>query len=126
MDTRTAAWAEIPDTFLVIMLTSIDLVSCMFGKCLEFLQVCNFLAYRGPNSVCARQTKDAVEYHAGLNWQMPDPNTFYYCRHRSMIKVIHKPDPSLTVRLSKVCYYMCIHTHTHTQFNGHFSCALLC
>jgi len=48
---------------------------------------------------------DSVEYRAGLNWQMPDLNSFYYCRHRSMIRVIHKPNPSLTVRLSKVLSY---------------------
>jgi len=65
--------------------------------------------YRGPHSVCPRHRTDAVEYRAGLNWQMPDPDTFYYCRHRSMIKVIYKLDPSLTVRLSKVsCYSVCI------------------
>jgi len=58
--------------------------------------------YSGPRSVCAERNTDAVEYHAGLNWQMPNLNSFYYCRHRSMIKVIHKPDPSLTVRLSEV------------------------
>lgn len=52
--------------------------------------------------MCAAQRTDEVEYRAGLNWQMPDVDSFYYCRHRSMIQVIHKADPSLTVRLSKV------------------------
>ena len=73
------------------------------------MKVCTFLPYRGPRSACAPQHMDAVEYRAGLNWQMPDPHTFYYCRHRSMIQVIHKADPSLTVRLSQVlCSTVCL------------------
>jgi len=60
--------------------------------------------------VCAKPNKDAVKYHAGLNWQMPDLNSFYYCRHRSMIKVIHKPNPSLTVRLSEVFSLVTVYT----------------
>jgi len=67
------------------------------------------LNYRGPRSVCAAQRMDEVEYRAGLNWQMPDVNSFYYCRHRSMIQVIHRDDPSLTVRLSKVLCHDCVY-----------------
>ena len=70
--------------------------------------MCDCLSFRGPRSVCAAPRTNAIEYRAGLNWQMPDPNTFYYCRHRSMIQVIYKPDPSLTVRLSKVTCVVCV------------------
>lgn len=86
-------------------LCSNDFTACKtvrVNACIQFLgPKALFPRGRGPRSLCAARSMDSVEYRAGLNWQMPDLNSFYYCRHRSMIRVIHKPNPSLTVRLSK-------------------------
>jgi len=84
---------------------SVGLLIYFMGTVAAVLRALFLMNCRGPHAVCAERKVDEVVYRAGLNWQMPDLNSFYYCRHRSMIQVIHKPDPSLTVRLSEVLYW---------------------